>query len=663
MGDGATWPGMGSRHPRRIGEPSWQRALLGSLVCLTLALPAACSDAGARLGRSEILSLPGSEVEGIVEPADRVARRLLVTEERWEDRGPIPSFGFGVGVVWVRLSLANAHETPQRLVVFSKTPWVDSHHMFAFDREGREIARATTGDRVSDGGAVLRFLQPAFALTVPAKQTIRLLVRYESRGSIVVPVLVLSEEDAFAHMRQEYGVQVAILAAFWLLVLFGAGFYGISGYKPMGFFALLMLANAGVHVVLSGLAGDLIRPRKEFLLNEGLLCAGSLVGAAALAFARSFLGSRERLTWTDTVLRVAMWVFLVGAAVALVPPFYPAISAVLTYAAGLVLLLPLACGVWLAFQKVSGAVTLAIGNGFAVVGVITEALSTSGLLPQSYLGLMGIRTGLLVGGLWFAVALGLRLREGSAARVRAQVALERVDRELAAAQSIYARLLPEAPPLLPGAEIFARQKTNSRLGGDFYAFESSGDGRQLFFLADASGRGLAAALDCSLVRVALRRALAQTWEPVEILEHMNAFLEAHLEERLVSAVCARLDPEQRRLLLATAGHPQAILVDERGTTVIPTRGPLLGVGSQWGFDGQEVSARPGTYLMLYTNGLVARRATDELPHPQAALLEACPSAGSLRGGELADTLMNRALELHETRAPHDDITLLVVDFR
>jgi sigma-B regulation protein RsbU (phosphoserine phosphatase) len=68
-----------------------------------------------------------------------------------------------------------------------------------------------------------------------------------------------------------------------------------------------------------------------------------------------------------------------------------------------------------------------------------------------------------------------------------------LERDLAAARLTQQSLIPQKPPLLAGWEVAATYRPVIQVGGDIYGWLRMTDGRILFWIADATGHGAAAA--------------------------------------------------------------------------------------------------------------------------------------------------------------------------
>src|SRR5881409_3095263 len=76
-----------------------------------------------------------------------------------------------------------------------------------------------------------------------------------------------------------------------------------------------------------------------------------------------------------------------------------------------------------------------------------------------------------------------------------------LERDLAAARLTQQSLIPQKPPALPGWEVATCYRPVIQVGGDIYGWLRMKDGRILFWIADGTGHGAAAALLTTLAKL------------------------------------------------------------------------------------------------------------------------------------------------------------------
>src|SRR3984885_14814984 len=144
---------------------------------------------------------------------------------------------------------------------------------------------------------------------------------------------------------------------------------------------------------------------------------------------------------------------------------------------------------------------------------------------------------------------------------REQRQREQMSGEAREARIIQQALFPKAAPSIPGFTVAGLSIPVGAVGGDWYDFIPMDKGRWGLVMADVSGKGTAAALLMSATRGILRSLVDAACTPGEVLTKLNRLLvEDFPAGRFVTMVYAVLDPAQRTLTFANAGHLRPLLI-------------------------------------------------------------------------------------------------------
>jgi hypothetical protein len=229
-----------------------------------------------------------------------------------------------------------------------------------------------------------------------------------------------------------------------------------------------------------------------------------------------------------------------------------------------------------------------------------------------------------------------------------------------------------------------------KVGGDWYDVIPLGGGCTALVMGDVMGRGVHAAAVMGQLRAAVRAYAAANLPPGELLLHLDrhaaelegvAYAEGSASAgicdfgALATAVYAVYDPDTSVLTYARAGHLAPLLRLPNGTVVNldGAGGPPLGTG-EWTWQEACIAVPPGSYLALFTDGLVERRGTDidvqldrlrevfaQAPQaPQAPTALSAGRHGVGRAGPV-DLVRDELLAGIDLPVGHeDDVALLVV---
>ncbi|MFE6102836.1 SpoIIE family protein phosphatase [Streptomyces laurentii] len=242
----------------------------------------------------------------------------------------------------------------------------------------------------------------------------------------------------------------------------------------------------------------------------------------------------------------------------------------------------------------------------------------------------------------------------AAERLRAS---ERRHRETAV--TLQRSLLPqelEQPDDLRIAATYQPGVADAAVGGDWYDVITLGAGRTALVIGDVMGRGVRAAAVMGQLRTAVRAYARLDLPPHEVLQLLDGLAAEIDASQIATCVYAVHDPNEGRLVYASAGHLPMLVRDEDGSVrraEDPT-GPPLGTGG-WQHSSATIDLPPGSTAVLYTDGLVERRRED-IDEGVSALERAL--AGATGSPQVVCDRLLRALGV--TADHDDDVAVLVV---
>ncbi|MEU3845283.1 SpoIIE family protein phosphatase [Streptomyces sp. NPDC028635] len=242
----------------------------------------------------------------------------------------------------------------------------------------------------------------------------------------------------------------------------------------------------------------------------------------------------------------------------------------------------------------------------------------------------------------------------AAERLRAS---ERRQRETAV--TLQRSLLPqelEEPDDLRIAATYHPGGTEAAVGGDWYDVITLGGGRTALVIGDVMGRGVRAAAVMGQLRTAVRAYARLDLPPHEVLQLLDGLATEIDANQIATCVYAVHDPNEGRLMYASAGHLPILVRDENGTVhrADEPTGPPLGTGG-WMHTSGSIPLTPGSTAVLYTDGLVERR-DEDLDEGIAALERALAGATGT-----PQVVCDRLVRSAGVTADHaDDVAVLVL---
>jgi sigma-B regulation protein RsbU (phosphoserine phosphatase) len=265
----------------------------------------------------------------------------------------------------------------------------------------------------------------------------------------------------------------------------------------------------------------------------------------------------------------------------------------------------------------------------------------------------------------FVTFLGCLGYVAAARTQRNEEQLLTLNKELEIARGIQAGLLPEKSFSVAGLTAASRYIPATSVAGDFYDFLPK-DGGLGVLIADVSGHGVPAALSASMVKVAITAQRDWADDPARVLSGLNSILCGNLQGQFVTAGYLYLDPRRGALAYAGAGHPPLLAWRgrEKRVEAMEENGLMLGIFPEGAYISMTAALEPGDRFVLYTDGIAEAPSVsgEEFGMDRFKSFLAEHAASSAQ--ELCDALIKHVTAWSgSTREQHDDLTLIVVDYK
>ena len=242
---------------------------------------------------------------------------------------------------------------------------------------------------------------------------------------------------------------------------------------------------------------------------------------------------------------------------------------------------------------------------------------------------------------------------------RIALAVDRA-RQQTVANLLQRTLLPGRLPELAGLEMAARYlpgADDTHVGGDWYDVVLLPHGRVGLAIGDVVSRGVRAAAVMGQMRIALRAYALDGDNPGTVLDRLDRLVRGLGEREMATVAYLVLDPLERTVTLALAGHLPPLIIPASGEArlVEAVRSRPIGVAAARRYEETTFEIDRGDAIVLYTDGLVERRGAS-IDDGLRAMTESAVASAELGAEEICDRLVAAA----EADSVPDDVAVLAV---
>ncbi|HEX3357641.1 MAG TPA: SpoIIE family protein phosphatase [Tepidisphaeraceae bacterium] len=189
--------------------------------------------------------------------------------------------------------------------------------------------------------------------------------------------------------------------------------------------------------------------------------------------------------------------------------------------------------------------------------------------------------------------------------------MNRVDEEMRLAARLQQDFLPKSMPQLGQVRFHSLYRPAGYVSGDLYDIMRLDENHVGFYMADAVGHGMPAALLTMFIKNALvtKEIVPGGYRllpPGEVLAKLNqTIVEQNLSyATFATAIYGYINVHTLEIQFARGGHPNPVLIRPDGSTQdLAAEGSLLGVFSDGEFQSASFQLAPGERLLLYTDGV------------------------------------------------------------
>jgi sigma-B regulation protein RsbU (phosphoserine phosphatase) len=241
-------------------------------------------------------------------------------------------------------------------------------------------------------------------------------------------------------------------------------------------------------------------------------------------------------------------------------------------------------------------------------------------------------------------------------------ALSSVREELRLALDIQIGLLPKTVPEVQGYQIAGASEPAQLVGGDYFDFINTDDGRLAITLGDVSGKGLPAALLMSNLQATIRGMSLLDASPMECLGRSNKLMYQSTDpHKFATLFYGILDTKNHKLSYSSAGHDLPFFLSGgRDPVRLKAGGLLLSCLEDSEYEEDNIELEPGDLLVIYSDGITEARSEEDEEFGEERLGELLSENSGLSPAELIEKITDTVKEFAGSLPQMDDMTLVIV---
>jgi len=280
------------------------------------------------------------------------------------------------------------------------------------------------------------------------------------------------------------------------------------------------------------------------------------------------------------------------------------------------------------------------------------------------------------------------------ARVRSQLAVSRLTRELIAANhrlvekqasldsdlraagDIQRALLPaRMVERLPSVQMAYRLHPSDEVGGDVCNYHYINEDHLAAYIVDVSGHGvpaamLAVAISRSLAPASLHRASDGSsgidpamFSPAEVLRRLDREYPIERFDKFFTICYLVLNLRTGEFRYSRAGHPMPVVVRQQGRLeFLAAGGTIIGISTPLPFEEGTGRLEPGDMIVLYTDGVTECQKLSGAFFGEDGLYRALLETAGAEPEAACEKVMHDLLEFSAGARMRDDVTLMAVRY-
>ncbi|PHI21347.1 serine/threonine protein phosphatase [Lewinellaceae bacterium SD302] len=241
-----------------------------------------------------------------------------------------------------------------------------------------------------------------------------------------------------------------------------------------------------------------------------------------------------------------------------------------------------------------------------------------------------------------------------------QIEQERLEADLELGAQVQTLLIPKKLPTQEKYELSSIYRPVMGVGGDYFDYLETDDGKMVFCIGDFSGKGVSAALLMANFQANFHTLIRKHTGLKDFITQINdAVFRITNGERFVTFFMAEYELATGKLRYVNAGHPPAVLVTDDGIELLSKGTMVLGSFPDLPFlEVGEVMVPEQALLVTYTDGLTDLQSPAGEFFEEGILYDFARRQYGRSANDFNQVLLDKLEEFRGTTSYPDDLTIL-----
>lgn len=240
---------------------------------------------------------------------------------------------------------------------------------------------------------------------------------------------------------------------------------------------------------------------------------------------------------------------------------------------------------------------------------------------------------------------------------------ERIEKEIAIAAEIQKNLLPKDIRSAFGLEIANYFEPAREVGGDYYDYFISAEGKLSVAIGDVSGKGVPAAILMTLIRAVLKTLSFYGNLPDTMLTRLNEIVYEDVnEEMFLTLFYSTYDYESRKIYYSNAGHNPIIYYDAKKDEIREenVKGVAIGFLEYYKYKLGEMKLNKNDIIVYYTDGITEAENINKELFGITRLKNVIQNNKNMSAETIKNEILKELFKFRGNYEQVDDITLVVI---